>query len=483
MIRRLIRVSLRARLLLITMVLLVTGLAVSNVLITRSLRGHLVSQVDDQTQRLAGVISHLPPRIVSGNESVLGRSIAARSNLISDLYIAELAPDGGTEGVLRPPSSTGTPELPRLDAAAVAARHRRPFEVPNHGDGARWRVFTMARPKGGSVAVAASLHGVDATIARLWADCLVIGGGVLAGLAMAGWFAVRAGLRPLHRIEGTAAAIAAGDLSDRVPDLAAPRTEVGRLSAALNSMLAQLEAAFRAQADSEARMRRFIADASHELRTPLFGIRGFAELYRMGGLPERADVDRTMRRIETEAGRLARMVEDLLLLARLDGAGDVPAHQAPMDLRTLAADALHDLRALAPTRPVHLAGLDGGPPATAQVLADEARLRQAVTNLIGNAVAHTPPGSPLHIKVGTEGTDAVLAVEDEGPGLTDEQAAHVFERFYRVDDARTRTADGGAGLGLAIVHSVVAAQGGRVELRTAPGEGAAFRIVLPAHNG
>ncbi|MFB9840354.1 sensor histidine kinase, partial [Actinoallomurus acaciae] len=198
--------------------------------------------------------------------------------------------------------------------------------------------------------------------------------------------------------------------------------------------------------------------------------------------PAGDDVDRTMRRIESEAARLARLVEDLLLLARLDGhhgSDDLPLHPAPMDLRTLAADALHDLRALDSARPVELTGPDGGPPASAPVLGDESRLRQAVSNLVGNAVRHTPPGTPVRVIVGAEGTEAVLTIEDDGPGLTAEQASLVFERFYRADASRSRSGDGGTGLGLAIVHSVVAAHRGRVELRTAPGEGTAFRIVLP----
>jgi two-component system OmpR family sensor kinase len=479
------RLSLRARLLAITLALLAAGLVVSNVLVTGALRGHLVKRVDEQVTPLATAFSRLPARLLTpGRDTTFPRSLTGRADLLSDLYVAHLTRTGDTDSVLRSPESADPagPALPRLDERAVAARGGRPFETAGHG-GDRWRVVVLRHAAGGSVVVAASLHGVNATIGRLRADCVLIGAAVLLLLAAAGWFAVRAGLRPLHRIEGTAAAIAGGDLSHRVPDLAAPGTEVGRLSAALNGMLAQLEAAFGARADSEARMRRFVADASHELRTPLSGIKGFAELYRMGGLPERSDVDRTMRRIESEATRLARMVEDLLLLARLDGhhgSGDLPLQPAPMDLRTLAADALHDLRALDPGRPVRLTGPAGGPPATAPVLGDEARLRQAVTNLVGNAVTHTPAGTPVHITVGTEGDEAVLTVADEGPGLTEEQASLVFERFYRADVSRSRSGDGGAGLGLAIVHSVVAAHDGRVELRTAPDEGTAFRLILPA---
>ncbi|GAA5035305.1 sensor histidine kinase [Actinopolymorpha pittospori] len=262
-------------------------------------------------------------------------------------------------------------------------------------------------------------------------------------------------------------------------------------------MLAQVERAFAARATSEARMRRFVTDVSHELRTPLFGIRGSTELYRMGALSKQADVDQTMRRIESESSRLASLTEDLLLLARLDegaGPGALRLQLAPMDLRTLAADALHDLRALDPTRTVELTGPGTGPAARpgtgpdaigsaapAPVIGDEARLRQVVANLVGNVIAHTKAGTSVRIGVGTVGTRAVLEIADNGPGLAPDQAARIFDRFYRADRSRSRT-DGrtGSGLGLAIAQSLVAAHSGRIELRTAPGQGATFRIVLAA---
>ena len=279
-----------------------------------------------------------------------------------------------------------------------------------------------------------------------------------------------------------------------MPELAGPNTEMGRLAAALNGMLGQLETAFAARAESEARMSRFVADASHELRTPLAGIKGLTDLHGMGALPEREDIDATMSRIARESERLTRLVEDLLLLARLDEdvlratgqpmghpAPDLPSGLglAPADLRTLAADALHDVRALDPSRPVTLTGPGGqGPPASAPALADEARLRQVVTNLVGNAVTHTPPGTPIRIGVGTDGEHAVLEVADRGPGLTPEQTGRIFERFYRADTSRTR-ATGGSGLGLAIVHSLVNAHAGQVDVDSAPGRGAVFRVLLP----
>jgi two-component system OmpR family sensor kinase len=487
------RMSLRARLLLLTVALLATGLGVGSGIVIGALQGQLQIRVDKQMRPVASIMALIPPDVIPlMNSPAVQQAFQSNLDLIDDISLAYLGPDGAVLQARRTPGRQGEPgpALPRLDTAAVAAHRGEPFQVGAVSGRGRWRVIALplssapsplGRPRAeGSVVVAASLGELDATLRRLRSISTLTALGLLTLLGVAGWFAVRAGLRPLRRIEETAAAIAGGDLSRRVPELAAPGTEVGRLSAALNGMLGQVESAFAARAASEARMRRFVGDVSHELRTPLFGIKGFSELYRMGGLTEPGDVDRTMRRIESESGRLAGLVEDLLLLARLDeGAAALPMDLAPMDLRTLAADARLDLRALDPARPVELTGPDGGLPAGAPILGDEARLRQVVSNLVGNAVAHTPPGTPVRIGVGTVAEDAVLLIEDRGPGLTGEQAEKVFDRFYRVDDSRSRTERGGAGLGLAIVRSLVAAHGGRVELRTSPGRGAAFLVILP----
>ncbi|TDC52506.1 HAMP domain-containing histidine kinase, partial [Actinomadura sp. KC345] len=411
--------SLRGRVLGITLLLLVAALLSSNGLVIGQLRHDLVGQVDERIRGLATVAARLPSLPEVAVEDVPQVRATVEQQLIRDVHLAYLGPDGGVDRVVRAAAGR-PPELPRLDAAAVAGRGGRPFRVPATGGGDGWRVVAVPRAGGdGSLVVAGSLGVVNRTVRQLTGRVLLIDSAVLALLGIAGWFAVRGGLRPLRRIEATAAAIAAGELSSRVPELAAPRTELGRLSAALNGMLDRIEAGDAARAASEERMRRFIADASHELRTPLFGIKGFTELYRMGGMPERADVDASMSRIEREAARLVELVEELLLLARLDEEGTaVPLHLTPMDLRTLAADALHDLRALDPQRPVTLTGPGGGPPGGAPVLGDEARLRQVTSNLVGNTVAHTPPGTRVRIGVGTEDGVAVLEVHDEGPGMT-----------------------------------------------------------------
>ncbi|WP_205825741.1 sensor histidine kinase [Microbispora catharanthi] len=497
--------SLRGRLLLTTMALLAAGLTVSGAVAVATLRAHLIGRVDQQLTPMAAVLSRIPARLIAvPSERQSPQPLSPQSlstvpgmDLIDQVYVAYLSADGGVEQEsvrwLRDGPRDRGPALPRLDTAAVERLGGRPFDATGSDGG--WRVVAVPRPtpttepapataltatpatSRGSVVVAASLGGVRSTVGRLTMVCAATAAALMTSLAVIGWFAVRRGLRPLRTIEETAAAIAGGDLSRRVPALAAPQTEVGRLAAALNVMLGQLEGAFAARGRAQARMRRFVADVSHELRTPLFGIKGFAELHRMGGLP---DVDLTLDRIESEAGRLVRLVEDLLLLARLDEGEDaLPMDLAPMDLRTLAADAHNDLRTLDPRREVTLTGPDGGPPGEAPVLGDEARLRQVISNLVGNAVAHTPPGTPVRIGVGTAGGDGVLVIADEGPGMPAEEAARVFDRFYRVDGSRSRSGAGGAGLGLAIVRSIVTAHGGRVELRTRPGAGAAFRVVLP----
>lgn len=218
-------------------------------------------------------------------------------------------------------------------------------------------------------------------------------------------------------------------------------------------------------------MRRFITDASHELRTPLTTIRGFAELYRQGAM---SDTDKTMSRIESESRRMGLLVEDLLLLARLDA--HRPLESERVDLLALAADAVHDSRAVAPQRKITLDVVDG--PGIPEVLGDEARLRQVLTNLMGNAVQHTPDTADIAVRVGTKGRDVVLEVIDNGPGMAEQDAQRVFERFYRADSSRARSS-GGSGLGLSIVDSLVRAQGGSVTVTTSPGRGCRFHVSLP----
>jgi two-component system OmpR family sensor kinase len=353
----------------------------------------------------------------------------------------------------------------------------------------RYRVRATPRRFGnGLTIVAVPLNGVDDRLHRLLlVEGLVIAG-VLLVLAAAAWLLMRIGLRPLDRIGETADAIAAGDLSRRV-DVAAPRTEVGRLGLAFNAMLERLEEAFRQREASEGRLRRFLADVSHELRTPLASIRGYSELFRMGAARKPADADRAMTRIEEEAARMGVLVEDLLTLARLDEVRDRPAEA--VDVSQLVEDAAADTRALDPARAIEV---DAGDESI--VLGDANQLRQVLANLLGNAVVHTPAGAPIEIAVRRDDGSVELEVRDHGPGLPSEHPEELFERFWRrgaarapapapagngeaVDTAPEPGSRGGAGLGLAIVAGIVAAHGGSVRAANAAGGGATFVVRLP----
>ncbi|GIF23754.1 two-component system OmpR family sensor kinase [Actinoplanes tereljensis] len=465
--------SLRVRLLLITAALLLTGLGLVGAVVSDRLEHYQLDRVDSELNSAIDVLTQdrvpratrLGPTVVNGVPFLMAMTAdgaSSRNTLEPGLDPASVP----SFAELRTVPTDGTPVFLRA------------------GDGSgRWRVAGRLRTNEFVVVIAAApMTTADATVTQLRVTSLVSGLALLVVLSAVGWFALGRGLRPLRRIEHTAAAIAAGDLTSRVPGLAAPRTEIGHLATSLNTMLGQLERAFTDRAASEARMRTFVSDVSHELRTPLFVIKGSTDLHRMGALAGSADLDEAMRRIDREATRLTSLTEDLLLLAELDDAPESQLDRAPMDLRTLATDARQDLHALDPDRPVELTGPGGtGAPGPAPVDADEARLRQVVTNLVGNAVAHTPPGTAVRIGVGTADGRAVLEIADRGPGMTAEQAGRVFDRFYRADRARTRSGGANAGLGLAIARSLARAHGGDVELETSPGAGACFRLALPVN--
>jgi two-component system, OmpR family, sensor kinase len=322
----------------------------------------------------------------------------------------------------------------------------------------------------GTLVVAVPTRDVVQTLHRLVFIELVASGAVLAAVGVLALVVVRAGLRPLEDIGTTAGAIAAGDLSRRV-ERAEPRTEVGRLGLSLNAMLSQIQSAFEARQASEDRLRRFVADASHELRTPLTSIRGYAELFRRGASDRPEDLATAMRRIEEESSRMSVLVDDLLLLARLDQGR--PLERQPVDLALVAADAVHDAQVVEPEREIALDGAD-----SAVVLGDELRLRQVAANLLANARQHTPSTAAVRVGVRRENGSVVLEVADDGPGLLPEEAAKVFERFYRADPSRNRNL-GGTGLGLSIVAAVAEAHGGRAQVESTPGEGARFWVELP----
>ena len=365
--------------------------------------------------------------------------------------------------------SQTTPPAPSLPAHPPLEKL---FTVGSVGSsGLQYRVYMSHDPEDtGLTLVAVPLRDVTDTLSRLrLIEALVIGG-VLLALGVGAFFVVRLGLRPLDRMQVTAGQIAAGDLSRRVSP-ATQRTEVGRLGIALNKMLERLERAFAQRAESEDRLRQFLADASHELRTPLASIRGYAELFRMGAARDQQQTELAMRRIEEEATRMGALVDDLLTLARVD---EEPARErAPVDVVALARDAVNDARATAPARRITL---DARAPAV--VDGDTHQLRAVLANLMRNALVHTPADTPIDVALSDSNGHVELRVRDHGNGLSPDALEHIFDRFWRVEHGRER-GRAGAGLGLAIVADVVRAHGGTVRAANADGGGALFVVELP----
>ncbi|AKU18745.1 hypothetical protein VV02_08120 [Luteipulveratus mongoliensis] len=380
------------------------------------------------------------------------------------------------------PTTNGPkPRFPNLTITSPRVIDHQPFVVQSAGGGStRWMVVAGTTDDGGLYAVAVSLDRVDIIVTKVRWFSVLIALLALATCALLGWFAIRRAFRPLRQIEDTAKAIAAGDLSRRVPE-AATKDEVSSLSHSLNVMLAQIEESFVVRAASEDRMRQFVADASHELRTPLATVRGYAELFRQGAVSEPEDVRSAMRRIEDEATRMGVLVEDLLTLTRLErrqpAPGEQPRNLGPVDLTVIGADATQDAQALDHDREIRLVGLDG-PVQAAVVFGEEAGLRQVVTNLMANAIRYTPEQTPIEIAVGTRGWNAELQVRDHGDGVPPDQRRRIFERFYRADASRN-SASGGSGLGLAIAAAIVQSHGGTVHVEETPGGGATFIVRIP----
>jgi two-component system OmpR family sensor kinase len=469
------RTPLRVTLLVAVVLLAALGLSISAVAATTALRGYLVDRVDVQLKDSVhdvGSIQRLFRGYGDGPDDGPGRPDA-----FGTIYLSFAPTAGGSPATTQ--LSTGRP--PKLPSKATAGK---PFTVGSTSGAVQWRVITThevtLNGAPGVLFVSVPLDEVQRTVSRLQRIEAVVGAIVLVLLGLAAFLLVRRSLRPLVAVESAAEAIADGDFSQRVP-VSDPRTEVGSLSQSFNTMVARIDEAFTAQAESEAdaraseeRMRRFVGDASHELRTPLTSIRGFAELYRQGALPSKPDVDRAMSRVESEASRMGGLVEDLLLLARLDQ--QRPLEHQPVDLLELAGDAVQDAKAVDPTRSVTLEAVAAGP--APLVSGDAQRLRQVFGNLVANAITHTPAGTPVVVRVATSDEEATVEVIDSGAGIPAEDRARVFERFFRADSSRTR-ASGGSGLGLSIVAALVAAHGGSVSADETPGGGATFRVALP----
>lgn len=495
------RLSLRTRLAGIVVIVLLLGLAIAALLTTTLLKSYLIRQVDND---LSTTYSDISSQIIQDQGS--------SSFLPSDYYL-QFRTYGGTTREWYMNSTIENNSLPDLSryiprsGQRASAAPAQPFTTGAILTNTQWRVLYRQVALGnqgtiGEAFVALPLTNTYAVVTQIQRVLFLSALFIAALGGSIGLIAVRRSLRPLENIEKTAAQIAQGDLSRRVPQAPAT-TEVGSLAKSLNTMLERLEESFSAQEASEKRMRQFVSDASHELRTPLATIRGYGELYRMGALRDDSALDDTMRRIEDSATRMGTLVEDLLHLARLDERRALKMDR--VDLAVLALDAVSDLHALDPARTVKVVELEPGKPAASTVvLGDEDKLRQVFANLIGNIYRHTPEGSPVEIALGSTATPAnlredigkmsdearessqstrvIVEVRDHGPGISAEHQDRVFERFYRVDSSRNRQS-GGSGLGLAIVSAILHSHNGTVCVSETPGGGLTIHVEIPAaHN-
>ena len=338
------------------------------------------------------------------------------------------------------------------------------------GSDLRYRAIGIPQADGGTLVAGIPLADVDYAVRTARSVVFLAGLIAVAATGIIVWVTVRQGLRPIDQMIGTAERIAEGELSERAP-VPRPNSEVGHLARALNVMLDRIEEALAVRTASEARTRRFAADASHELRTPLTSIRGYAELYRQGARSEE-EVARAMARIELEAVRMGSLVEDLLLLARIDQGR--PLEREPVDLVNVTLEAVAAAGAVEPDRPIRV-DVGEGP---VEVVGDAHRLRQVIDNLLANIREHTPAGTPASVQVAVTEEGVTVVVADEGPGMTDEEAARAFDRFWQAG-GDTSSAGRGAGLGLSIVADIVGAHGGDIRLDTAAGKGSTFTISLP----
>ncbi|MBU9943113.1 MAG: HAMP domain-containing histidine kinase [Dermatophilaceae bacterium] len=458
---------LRVRLVATTMALLVIAMIISSLVTAALTQRDLLARVDAELRSVAAPVA---------NQALSDLQNPENGRTPTNYAFVLMTADGQPRMVLLPTGVNETPALPPLAVDARSVTTHEPFTVGSTDGHLSWRFVAGAFDNGAATfAVGVPITSLERTLTRLVATNFLISAIVLALCAIIGWYAVNRAFRPLRRIEDTASAIAAGDLTQRIP-VGHTDDEVASLSESLNVMLGRIQTSFEVREASESAMRQFVADASHELRTPLATVRGYAELYRQGAVREDHDVAAAMGRIESEAHRMSGLVEDLLLLARMDKGVEPVVSQ--VDLTVLAADAVEDARVRTTGRPIRLTGLHGHLAPT-EIMGADAPLRQVVTNLVANAIDHTPPESPIEVRVGMEDHLAMLVVEDHGPGIAPAERPRVFERFYRADASRGRSGGGGNGLGLAIVAAIVDAHGGRVGVTETPGGGATFVVRLP----
>ena len=470
--------SLKSRLTLGVVLLSAIAFAVSGIAANFLLRNYLVTQIDSELVsvasdslprvQIAGIELdddlHPKPTTVSGNP--VRRIPTATSLTLLDASGKVSAQIGGELN----PSSIAT-YIATIKKGDISAHKGSPFTLITPGSD--FRVVALPFSNGqGTIVAAKSLNELDKTIAKLQFLFFLISMVLLLIILAASRSVIRVGLRPLEDVEVTAEEIAQGNLSARLPD-ADPSTEVGRLVTSLNTMLSRIEESFDIQTKSENKLRRFVADASHELRTPITAIRGFSELHRQGAVTGEKDTADLIARIENESKRMGSLVEDLLLLARLDQAREMDSK--PVDINKVVEEAVISARAAGPNHPVELK-TSGDEIFT---LGDEVRIHQVVANLLANARAHTPVGTPITVSVSSTDAGVEISVADKGPGLSEEDQKRIFERFYRSDSSRVRTGPDGSGLGLSIVDAVMRAHGGKASVTSKLGEGATFTLQFP----
>jgi len=468
--------SLRARLLAgVAFVALV--LVVVFAVITSTTRDQLIGRIDDRLAVFSPVnrvgdfrVEGEIPRILAADDP--GRLPPDEEpGRVSDLYVGIVGVDGELTTRFIPNAGDRTYGTPDFDESDLPTTGSRSFTTEATEGDVTYRVLAQ-RVGDVTMITALPIDDVEDTIGRL---ILVEALGmllILTALGLVTWWVIRLGIRPIKEMTTTATEIAAGDLAARVPENGASGTEAGDLATALNQMLVRIESSLDERTRSEDRLREFVADASHELRTPVTTILGYAELYRHGGLADDEALDDAMHRTEQEAGRMGRLVEDMLTLARLDERR--PLDSEPVDLAALARDAGTDARAAWPTRSVATDDLED----PAWIDGDDDRLRQVIANVVGNAFVHTDQDVPVEIRIVRTDSEVILEVRDEGDGMPPEVAERVTERFFRADPSRSRHR-GGSGLGLAIVEATMSAHGGFVTIESAPSIGTTVRLAFP----
>lgn len=447
--------SLRTRLL-AAAVLLVSCLAVSGYLIIRTVENAELHQLDGQLTNsipvAAGVARNRPPP--SGNPPQV-----TQPDRLSNTYLAVISGEQRTT-IAAPQAANGQqPQTPATISSSITSA--KPTTVSSVNGSGRWRAILLPTPDGNQLLLAAFMGPVDSTTTELKTAVFVAAGVTAIILLAVGIWIEQLGLRPIARMKRTAEAILAGDRDQRI-DTTHTGAETADLARALNSMLDQQQAI-------EDRLRQFVADASHELRTPTSVISGLSQLWRQGDLRDGQALQDAMRRIGQESTRITALVEEFLLLARLDEGMPIP--RRPSDLTALVGDVLATAASTNPSRHI-TAHLEPH----VQVTGDQVALQRVVSNLITNALIHTPVHSALTVTLSSQPTVCRLEIRDGGPGMTPTEAAHAFDRFWRAETSRTRT---GSGLGLPIAQAIVTAHDGTIDLHTTPEDGTTVRIELP----